>query len=384
MPARTSHPARQNTLGMPGRRNPAVRELTLLIALLAIAFSLTLTGCGAAPSTGARTIAPAAQAASTSAAASSGTSTPSASSVSGDAFLAALPTPTDADLSASYVTLNDNEPSFSTQDATTIAFQSYSSLDSLGRCGTAFACLGPETLPTEERGDIHEVHPSGWQSSRYDFIEGENLYNRSHLIAFSLSGQNANERNLITGTRHMNADVMRPLEEMVADYIRQTGNHVLYRVTPVFSGSELVARGVQMEALSMEDGGQGVTLNAYLLNTQPGVHIDYATGNNWADGSGGIGDAGEGAGAGAALTPGDGGTASTGAAAGAATAGTPAGEGATDDQARDFVVNTRSKKFHAPDCPSVADMSEANRQDVHASASELEAAGYLPHAECVK
>ena len=389
MPKRTSHLTHQDAPAVARRRGPATRWGASAAALLAVVVSLALAGCSAAPSSSKSTITPAGQAASAPAEASPSTvgDIPSASSVSGDAFLTALPSPTDTDLAAGYVTLNGNEPSFTTQDATTVAFQTYSPLDSLGRCGPASACLGPETLPTEERGDIHEVHPSGWQSSSYDFVDGGSLYNRSHLIAFSLSGQNANERNLITGTRHMNADVMRPIEEMVADYIRQTSNHVLYRVTPVFSGSELVARGVQMEARSMEDSGQGIELNVYLFNTQPGVTIDYTTGNNWADASGGTGGTSTGAKAAQAVSGGataNASAANASAATGAAAPGAPSEDVAPDEQPRDFVVNTRSKKFHAPDCPSVADMSEENRQDAHASVSELEQAGYSPHAECVK
>lgn len=369
MPKRTSHLTRQDAPAAARQRGLAARWGAGAAALLAVVVSLALAGCSAAPSSSKSTITPAGQAASAPAEASPSTvgDIPSASSVSGDAFLAALPSPTDADLAAGYVTLNGNEPSFTTQNATTVAFQTYSPLDSLGRCGSARACLGPETLPTEERGDIHEVHPSGWQSSSYDFVDGGSLYNRSHLIAFSLSGQNANERNLITGTRHMNADVMCPIEEMVADYIRQTGNHVLYRVTPVFSGSELVAQGVQMEARSMEDGGQGIELNVYLYNVQPGVEIDYATGDNRVDPNGSPDDATVGA---AARTAG-------------ADASAVADSGSVDPDARDYVVNTRSKKFHSPDCPSVTSIKEINRQDVHMSASRLEEAGYTPHGECV-
>ena len=162
------------------------------------------------------------------------------------------------------------------------AFEDYSPLDREGRCGEALACLGPETMPTEPRGDIHEIHPSGWDQAFYDFVENEALYNRSHLIAHSLSGEDANERNLITGTRSMNADGMRPFEEEVARYIDDTGNHVLYRATPIFSGTELVARGVQVEAFSMEDDGAGICFNIYFYNVEPGVVIDYETGESWA------------------------------------------------------------------------------------------------------
>lgn len=160
------------------------------------------------------------------------------------------------------------------------AFEDYSSLDALGRCGTALACVGTETMPTGKRGDIHEVHPTGWRQRFYDFIDQEALYNRCHLIAHSLAGEDANARNLITGTRSMNTQGMLPFEEATVDYIRSTGNHVLYRVTPIFQGDELVARGVHMEARSVEDDGAGILFNVYCYNVEPCVEIDYATGEN--------------------------------------------------------------------------------------------------------
>lgn len=162
--------------------------------------------------------------------------------------------------------------------------ESYSPLDAEGRCGTAYALVGEEVMPTEERGSISKVHPTGWQSVRYDFVEGESLYNRSHLIGWALAGENANDKNLITGTRYMNTSGMNYYEELVGDYVYETGNHVLYRVTPVFSGDDLVARGVQMEGRSIEDDGAGVSFNVYCYNVQPGVGIDYGTGDNWEDG----------------------------------------------------------------------------------------------------
>ena len=310
---------------------------------------------------------------------------PSASTVSGtdfltalDAYVAANPTADEGD----YVEIDDNTPSFTVDDATTDAFQSYSQLDWLGRCGTAYACLGPETLPTDVRGDISEIHPSGWVQNFYDFIEGESLYNRSHLIAHCLSGQDANERNLITGTRHFNADVMEPIEAMVLDYIERTGNHVLYRVTPVFEGDELVARGVQIEALSMEDGGQGVSLNVFLRNIQPGVAIDYATGNNWAD---------EAATADSWST-----SAATSNLSASASAGTaplaPISAAATTSQADDtstdtpatvtYVVNKNTGKFHYPSCSSVPKIKAKNRMDSNQTRDELIAQGYVPCKNC--
>ena len=181
-----------------------------------------------------------------------------------------------------YTIVGDNEPTFTAEELAVEAFEYYAPLDALGRCGAAEACLGQELMPTEERGSISSVYPSGWEQAFYDFVPGEAVYNRSHLIGFQLTGENANEQNLITGTRYMNADGMEPLESMVADYIRATGNHVRYRVTPVFEGQELVARGVWMEALSIEDEGAGICFSVYVHNVQPGVEIDYATGQTWA------------------------------------------------------------------------------------------------------
>ena len=180
-----------------------------------------------------------------------------------------------------YVIINGNRPDFSLKDLTTVEFERYSELDWLGRCGAAYANISLYTMPTEPRGDIWMVKPSGWQSVRYDFIDGESLYNRCHLIGYQLAGENANECNLITGTRYFNTEGMLPFENMVADYVEDTGNHVLYRVTPVYEGTNLVASGVQMEAMSVEDEGEGVCFNVYVYNVQPGVMIDYANGDNW-------------------------------------------------------------------------------------------------------
>ena len=177
----------------------------------------------------------------------------------------------------------DGVPSFTEEElerAREGAFEDYSELDSLGRCGAALACVGEETMPTEERGDISDVYPTGWNQEEYDFVDGGVLYNRCHLIAFSLAGENDNELNLITGTRYLNVEGMLPFEERILDYIEETGNHVLYRVTPVFEDDEPLARGVHMEAWSVEDDGEGVCFNVYCYNVQPGVSIDYATGEN--------------------------------------------------------------------------------------------------------
>ena len=181
---------------------------------------------------------------------------------------------------AAYVEINSNVPYFTEEDMTAEAFETYAELDSLGRCGVAVSCVGRELMPTEERGSIGQVKPSGWQTVKYDHVDGKYLYNRCHLIGYQLTGENANKGNLITGTRYLNMEGMLPFENMVADYIKETGNHVLYRVTPVFEGDELVARGVLMEAKSVEDNGEGILFCVYAYNNQPGVEIDYRTGES--------------------------------------------------------------------------------------------------------
>jgi DNA-entry nuclease len=179
-----------------------------------------------------------------------------------------------------YVIIDQNTPNFTNEDLVTDAYEFYSELDALGRCGYAMACLGQELMPTEKRGEIGHVKPSGWIQAQYDFVEGKSLYNRSHLIGFQLAGENDNKRNLITATRTCNAYGMLPFENMVADYIKETGNHVIYRVTPIYEGNNLVASGVQMEAMSVEDQAQGICFHVYVYNVEPGVEIDYATGES--------------------------------------------------------------------------------------------------------
>ena len=179
-----------------------------------------------------------------------------------------------------YVAVNGNVPYFTEEDMTADAYETYAPLDILGRCGAAVSCIGQELMPTEERGSIGQVKPSGWQTVKYDFVEGKYLYNRCHLIGYQLTGENANKENLITGTRYLNMEGMLPFENMVADYIKETGNHVLYRATPVFQGDELVARGVLLEAKSVEDNGEGILFCVYAYNNQPGVEIDYLTGKS--------------------------------------------------------------------------------------------------------
>ena len=241
-----------------------------------------------------------------------------------------------------YVVINDNEPSFPAEDFTSEGFEEYSPLDDLGRCGVAYANVGLETMPTEERGSISNVKPTGWKSVQYDFVDGKSLYNRCHLIGFQLTGENANRQNLITGTRYMNVDGMLPFENMVADYVKETENHVLYRVTPIFEGDNLVASGVQMEAQSVEDKGEGVCFNVYVYNNQPGVTIDYATGDSWASDE----------------APSDTGKEST------------------------YILNTSSRKFHKPDCSSVETISPSNKKGYTGTREELINQGYEACGKC--
>ena len=179
-----------------------------------------------------------------------------------------------------YVAVNGNEPFFLPEEITDKSYEYYSELDELGRCGVTMACIGVDIMPTEDRGEIGSVKPSGWQSVKYDIVEGKYLYNRCHLIGFQLAGENANKRNLITGTRYLNIEGMLPFENLVADYVKETGNHVMYRVMPLFEGDNLVAHGVLMEGWSVEDQGEGVCFCVYAYNSQPGILIDYATGES--------------------------------------------------------------------------------------------------------
>lgn len=183
-----------------------------------------------------------------------------------------------------YSIVNNNKPFFTLKEISYEEYEIYSELDTLGRCGTAMACLSTELMPTEERESISSVKPSGWHgnNNRYDWIDGTYIYNRCHLIGFQLTGENANEKNLITGTRYLNVEGMLPLENIVADYIKETNNHVMYRITPLYKGDNRVAHGVLMEAFSVEDNGEVICFNVFCPNIQPGVAIDYSTGKNWA------------------------------------------------------------------------------------------------------
>lgn len=259
-----------------------------------------------------------------------------------------------------YVVINNNEPGFTDADLTTTSFETYSDLDSLGRCGVAYANIGTDLMPTEERGSIGQVKPSGWHTVKYDCVDGKYLYNRCHLIGYQLTAENANTKNLITGTRYLNVEGMLPFENMVADYIKETGNHVLYRVTPIFDGDNLVASGVLMEAKSVEDDGEGILFNVYCYNVQPGVSIDYATGDSALDGSV------------ATETP------STEPETPAKTeeTTTPVSSGTT------YILNTNTHKFHYPSCSSVDQMNESNKQEYTGTRDEVIAMGYDPCGRC--
>jgi len=271
------------------------------------------------------------------------------------------------------VEVNGNTPFFSEEDLAREPFEQYSALDSLGRCGTAYALIGKDMMPEGERGSIGMVKPSGWQISKYDWIDGEYLYNRCHLIAYSLAGENENELNLITGTRSMNVLGMLPYEEKTASYIRGTGNHVLYRVTPVYERDNLVASGVLMEAESVEDGGAGVKFCVWCYNVEPGVVIDYATGDNRA------GDPNE-----EASPPKAESAQKAAAQPGKAEAGKDgdASQNGGDGEVRAYVLNTNTKRFHLPDCPSVSDIKEKNRREFEGTREEAIELGYKPCGHC--
>ena len=182
---------------------------------------------------------------------------------------------------SAYIKIDNNIPSFKDSEMTTKSFEKYSELDNLGRCSVAYACVGKDIMPAEKRGTIGSVKPSGWHTVKYDCIDGKYLYNRCHLIGYQLTGENANIKNLITGTRYLNVEGMLPFENMVADYVKETDNHVLYRVTPIFERDNLLVSGVQMEAKSVEDNGDGISFNVYCYNVQPDIVIDYKTGESW-------------------------------------------------------------------------------------------------------
>lgn len=244
----------------------------------------------------------------------------------------------------SFVILDDNKPAFSKKDRErTDAFETYSDLDELGRCGVAYANICKELMPTEERGAIGMVKPTGWHTVKYDNVEGKYLYNRCHLIGYQLAGENANEKNLITGTRYLNVTGMLKFEDQVADYVNETNHHVLYRVTPVFEGDNLVASGVEMEAYSVEDKGEGVSFHVFLYNVQPGITIDYATGESWLDDSKTTED---------------------------------------NENTLNYVLNTNTHKFHKENCESVRDIAGSNKEVYTGNREDLINMGYEPCKRC--
>lgn len=322
------------------------------------------------------------------------------------------------------IDVNNSEPGFTDDDLKRGAFMEFSDLDFEGRCGAAFARIGTDTLSNAPRGDISQVHPSGWEQHRYDFVDQEMLYNRSHLIAHQLCGEDANENNLITGTRTMNSVGMTYYENIVANYVKQTGNHVLYRVTPIFAANDLVARGVQMEAESVEDDGQAVRFNVFVYNVEPGVEIDYVTGKSRESSDvPHVATGGEATTTSAGTAPNATGKEASNASAkskspngnarsentddttskgntdnsqtnqannatGSSNAKNPSnGAGSEESSAasselKEYVLNTKSMKFHRPTCSSVNDIADNNKQEATATRDELISEGYSPCKQC--
>lgn len=272
-----------------------------------------------------------------------------------------------------YTEVNGNKPYFTEADLTTQSFEIYSELDSLGRCGVAYANVGQDLMPTEPRGEIGAVKPTGWHLVKYDNVDGKYLYNRCHLIAYMLAAENANPQNLITGTRYLNVQGMLPFETKVCDYVKNTGNHVLYRVTPIFDGDNLLADGVLMEAYSVEDAGEGICFCVFAYNVQPGIGIDYATGDNWAEGSGTYQSTVASV---AEETPAPQPETDT------AVQITPESSAPQESQGITYVLNTNTKKFHYPTCSSVNDMKEKNKQIYTGSREEVINMGYVPCKRC--
>ena len=245
-----------------------------------------------------------------------------------------------------YAELNGNKPEFKSDEIVERSYEFYSELDSLGRCGYTIACVGKDIMPTEDRESISSVKPSGWVNKKYDtsLVDGGYIYNRCHLIGFQLTGENANKNNLITGTRYLNIEGMLPFENMVADYVKETGNHVMYRVTPIFVGNNLLASGVKLEGWSVEDNGDGICFNVFAYNVQPGITINYATGDNALNGEG-----------------------------------LPENDTNTDTSSKndvDYVLNTGTKKIHYPSCSSAVSMKEENRREYRGNIGELLSQGY--------
>lgn len=380
------------TLSLPQR-------IAAALAALALAFSFALPATGCTVSIGDNAAKSGSSISSSDG--NAGTYGDSGDARSAQATIADIPAYT----GALCIDINHGMPGFTTQDEARGTFTQFSDLDFEGRCGTAFARIGPDTVCNEKRGDISQVHPSGWVQRKYSFVDDGMLYNRSHLIAHQLCGENANEKNLITGTRTFNAVGMLYYEELVGDYVRSTGNHVLYRVTPLFAANDLVARGVQMEAKSVEDNGETIQFNVFVYNVEPGVAIDYVTGESWessetpqvtskgsatittaaaaradkaaagsANGSKADGESSSGSGAGGA------GSESNTSDADGAGSNKASSQGASEQQ--DYILNVKNKKFHKPDCSAASDISNANKQDFSGTRDQLIARGYSPCGIC--
>lgn len=275
--------------------------------------------------------------------------------------------------SEAYAVVNNNIPFFNDTDLTTKSYESYSNLDSLGRCGVAVSSIGKDIMPTENRGNIGSIKPTGWHSVRYDGIDGNYLYNRCHLIGYQLTGENANEKNLITGTRYMNVTGMLPFENMVADYIKETNNHVLYRVTPVFEGDNLLTSGVLIEAKSVEDDGAGIEFNVYCYNVQPGVTIDYATGES-------SGPEFKGSSSSSETNAANKETSTTTTVVN--TDSKTESNTNTNTNTTTYILNTNTKKYHRPSCGSVSTIKESNKQTYEGTSEELDLKGYEPCKRC--
>ncbi len=259
-----------------------------------------------------------------------------------------------------FMVVNGNKPLFTKEEITTKSFETYSDLDKLGRCGVTFACVGRDLMPTEDRGEIGSVKPSGWMyngksnNNKYDFVDGKYIYNRCHLIGFQLTGENANEKNLITGTRYLNINGMLAFENMIADAVKEDDLHVMYRVTPIYVGDNLVPEGVLMEGYSVEDEGETIEFCLFSFNVQPGVEINYATGENW------LADE---------KAPAD--------------ETNPSEPNESDDENKmTYILNTNSKKFHKPDCSAADKISEQNKKQVTCTREELVEDGYDPCGFC--
>jgi len=265
------------------------------------------------------------------------------------------------------VEINNNKPDFSKSELRTKASEKLGQLDSLGRCTTTTAVIGKESMPKGKRGSISEVHPTGWKSVRYKSVDGGYLYNRCHLIGWQLTGDDAIPRNLITGTRYMNVEGMEPYESKVAEYIRSSGNHVVYRSTPIFKGDELVARGVHLEAESVEDKGRGISFNIFCYNVQPGIVINYKTGDSHSK------------------TKGDKLSSIRNVKKGKSVKSTSKSSkqtAAVKGTKRTYVINENTGKFHKPSCPSVSRMSEHNKKTVKSTRKALIQEGYSPCQNC--